>query len=395
MLPHEFAGHHATRSHGPHCMGRKDAMSNRPIFSTKTTVMGLVSFLLSLAIVQVGTLSAAQVVEADPVCSRGTDTIKRIEVWYVQEGTAGTLRWYRRPYLVHLPPAYNGTVPFPVVIVLHGGGGNKEAARKMTCPNGNLDDPRCLDRVTDCEGFITVYPDGTSGMTFENVRTFNAGGGYDGYECVSGPACGSKVDEFRYFSDLLDTLEREYTIDPARIYVTGHSNGGALTHRLACELSHRIAAIAPVASGNQFSAIDHCSPLRSIPVLEIHGTEDRCWPYQGGPQTCGGRQSSASYFPIPDTVAGWASRNGCRPSPIVENLPDNDPADGTTVTRMSYQGCSNGGDVQHLRINGGGHTWPGGSAALHPWIVGRISRDLHANKVIWEFFKAHPMPSRD
>jgi len=197
-------------------------------------------------------------------------------IWYAQGGTASTARWALRSYIVHLPPSYDGTVPFPVVINLHGGGGNKEAARFMTCPNGNLNDPGCLDRVADCEGFITVYPDGTSNPMLRNVRTFDAGGGAGGYACVSGYACANRIDDVRFFTDLLDTLEKTYTLDPARIYVTGLSNGGAMTHRLACELSNRIAGIAPVAAGNQFSAVDYCSPVRSVPVLEIHGTDDRC-----------------------------------------------------------------------------------------------------------------------
>ena len=164
-----------------------------------------------------------------------------------------------------------------------------------------------------------------------------------------------------------------------------------MSQRLACELSDRIAAIAPIAGGNQFSALEYCSPVRAVPVLAIHGTEDRCWPYRGGAQTCLGLWSSKVYVPVPGTVAAWASRNGCGPVPLVENLPDVDPTDGTTVTRITYQRCANGGDVVHLRVNGGGHTWPGGSAILPSLIVGRLSREFSANKVMWEFFKSHPM----
>jgi polyhydroxybutyrate depolymerase len=327
----------------------------------------------------------------NPVCRQGSNQVRTMSIWYVQNGVATTTRWAKRPFIVHLPPSYDGTVPFPVVIDLHGGAGSIGAARVTTCPNGDLNDPGCLDRVADCEGFITVYPSGTANMMFPNARTFSAGGGAGGYECVSGFACDTKVDDLRYFTDLLDTLEKIYTIDPARIYMTGHSNGAAMAQRLACELSDRIAAIAPIAGGNQFAALDYCSPVRPVPVLEIHGTDDRCWPYLGGPQTCLGRLSSRVYVPIPATVAAWAARNGCQPAPRVENLPDVDRTDGTTVTRIAYQQCANGGDVVHLRVNGGGHTWPGGSAVLPSPIVGKVSREFSANRMMWEFFKAHPM----
>ena len=355
---------------------------------SKFPIVGLV--LVVLGMLAMDPRGAAAVV-GNPVCRQGMNQTRTMAIWYMQNGIATTTRWAKRPFIVHLPPAYNGTVPFPVVIDLHGGAGSMEAARATTCPNGNLNDPGCLDRVADCEGFITVYPNGTGKQMFPNLRTFDAGGGADGYECVSGFACDSKVDELRYFSDMLDTLEKTYTIDPARIYVTGHSNGGAMAQRLACELSDRIAAIAPIAGGNQFAALDYCSPVRPVPVLEIHGTDDRCWPYRGGAQTCLGPLSSRVYVPIPGTLEAWAARNGCQPAPLVENLPDVDRTDGTTVTRFTFLQCANGGDVVHLRVNGGGHTWPGGSAALPPVIVGRVSREFSANRVMWEFFKAHPM----
>lgn len=369
-------------------------MPSHPNSLTRFAIPGIGSLAL-LALNGPDLFAAAPVAETGSVCQRGTDQLRQVLVWYVQNGTASTQRWSNRPYIIHLPPSYDGTFPFPVVIDLHGGGGSAEGARAMTCPNGNLDDPGCLDRVADCNGFITVYPDGTPDPGMAAIRTFDAGGGAAGYACVSGTACATRVDDVRYFTDLIDTLERDFTIDPSRVFLTGLSNGGAMSQRLACELSDRIAAIAPVAGGNQYAALDYCSPARPVPVLEIHGTADRCWPYTGGRQTCVGLVSTAtlgSFVPIAGTVASWASRNGCRPKAVIENLPDVDPFDGTTVTRISYSGCSRGGDVVLLRVNGGGHTWPGGSSALPFSVVGRLSREFNASTVMWEFFKAHPMP---
>jgi polyhydroxybutyrate depolymerase len=364
-------------------------MTSHANSAARSAILGLGSLVFALLAVGGRDLGAAPVADPDAICQRGTEQVR-----HVDNGAATTLRWFNRPYIIHLPPSYDGTVPFPVVMVLHAGGDSAQGARMMTCPNGNLDDPGCLDRVADCNGFITVYPDGTPDPVTGILRTFDAGGGAAGYACVSGIACAARVDDVRYVTDLLDTLEQEFTVDPARIYLTGLSNGAAMSQRLACELSDRIAAIAPVAGGNQFAALDDCSPTRPVPVLEIHGSADHCWPYAGGWQYCVGLvplSDLGRFVPIAGTVASWGARNGCQPTPIAQDLPDVDPTDGTTVTRISYQGCSNGGDVVLLRVNGGGHTWPEGWSALSTGTVGRISREFSANAVMWEFFRTHPM----
>jgi len=354
-------------------------------------LLASIPLIAAIDVLQAGIPVTAPVTGSVATCPRGRDETRLMLNWYAQGRVITRTRWALRPYIVHLPPSYTGRQPLPVVINLHGGGGNKELARLMSCPNGDLNNPGCLDRVADCEGFITVYPDGTSSPRFRNIRTFNAGGGADGYACVSGYACTEKVDDVRYFTDLIDTLQKIYNIDPARVYLTGFSNGAAMVHRLACELPDRIAAIAPVAGGNQFSAIDYCTPVHGMPVLEIHGTDDRCWPFAGGPQLCGGVSLPGDFISTPATIAGWASRDGCQATPVAEDLPDIDTRDGTTVTRLSYPGCSNGDDVVVLRINGGGHTWPGGSPTLPLAMVGNVSRELSTSRVMWEFFKAHPM----
>src|SRR6185503_18670424 len=106
-------------------------------------------------------------------CARGTDETRRLS------------RWGARQYTVHLPPSYSRRIPLPVVIDIHGGGGNKEDARLTSCPDQDPDNPGCLDRLADCEGFIVVYPDDTqeAGQP-KTIRSFNAGGGVNGYVCM-------------------------------------------------------------------------------------------------------------------------------------------------------------------------------------------------------------------
>jgi polyhydroxybutyrate depolymerase len=314
-------------------------------------------------------------------CARGTDETRKL-----------SNKWGSRQYTVHLPPSYSRRIPYPVVIDIHGGSGNKESARLSSCPDRDPDSPGCLDRLADCEGFIVVYPDGTqeSGLP-KGMRSFNAGGGANGYVCIAGDACTTDVDDVRFFGDLIDALKRHYRIDPNRVHVAGLSNGAAMSHRLACELSDRVASIAAVGGGNQYATSRECAPGRSVPVLQIHGTADRCFPYDGGYERCTLLQPYGFRVSVADTVAGWVGRNGCGSTPVVEDWPDADPDDGTTVTQMRYPDCSGGGDVTLLRVNGGGHTWPGGSDNLPDWIVGKVSREFSANQVMWEFFKAHPL----
>ncbi|MFL5322067.1 MAG: alpha/beta hydrolase family esterase, partial [Myxococcaceae bacterium] len=196
------------------------------------------------------------------------------------------------------------------------------------------------------------------------------------------------VDDLAYFRSLLDDLTHHFAIDEHRIFATGLSNGGAMSHRLACDLSDRIAAIAPVGGGNQLAVAQGCNPKRAVPVLEIHGTEDPCWSYDGGKGACVQRDG-AIYVSIPDTVSGWAKRNGCAATPTTETLPDS-TNDGTRVSIDRYGSCT--ADVSFVKVEGGGHAWPGGYSYFSADMIGRTSTDVSANQLIWDFFKAHPLP---
>src|SRR5262245_1348699 len=108
----------------------------------------------------------------------------------------------------------------------------------MTCPGGDESREQCLLHLADREGFAVIIPDGTSGALLDS-RTWNAGGGQNGWKCVSGKACKEGVDDLAYFRALLDDVERAVGIDTRRVYSIGLSNGAAMSHRLACELSDR------------------------------------------------------------------------------------------------------------------------------------------------------------
>ncbi|MFI5308869.1 MAG: alpha/beta hydrolase family esterase [Polyangiales bacterium] len=293
-----------------------------------------------------------------------------------------------RPYIVHAPPMASAA---PVVIVLHGGGGNAKGTARLTCPRGLLSSPRCLNALADREGFVVVYPNGTGTSAAPETRTWNAGGGTGDWQCVSGPACKNDVDDVAYIRALIDDLAASTSIDEKRIFATGISDGAAMAHRLGCEASDRIAAIAPVAGGNQFSTGAACTTTRPVSDLEIHGTSDPCWAFEGGTSACL-QMDDKNKISVADTVSGWVERDGCPTTGTTSMLADTDANDGTTTTATQYSPCKGGTEVALLEITGGGHTWPGGFQYLPKADVGAVSLDFDANERIWAFFKRHPMP---
>jgi polyhydroxybutyrate depolymerase len=287
--------------------------------------------------------------------------------------------------LVYTPRGVAGGEPVPLVMVLHGGGGNAAGTRASTG----------MDRVADENGFLVVYPEGTGqqalGRTF---ATWNAG------SCC-GDAVEDQVDDVAFIDHLLDRLAQRYPIDERRIYVTGISNGAAMSQRLACDLADRIAAIAPIAGPG---VPPECGPSRPVPVLFIHGTDDRCALYEGG-ERCGGcwQQALETAFGVPDRGEGrfacegveqqvdfWRSVNGCGTgsSPGYRH--------GAATCRES-SGCPSA-PVEMCTIEGGGHTWPGTRYTCDPEselcrafmeVSGEISQDLDANRYMWRFFSRH------
>lgn len=270
-----------------------------------------------------------------------------------------------RSYLVHVPAKLPEEAP--VVLAFHGGGSNAEVMRRYSG----------LDATADAEGFVAVYPSGSGRL--EGALTWNGG------SCC-GHARRREVDDVAFVAALLDDLGAVMRIDRRRVFATGISNGGILAYRLACELSDRIAAIAPVAASLEVTS---CRPGRAVPVIHVHGTEDEFIDYGGG---AGPRSITGTLFASPvASVRRLAEIDGCEGEPLRSALPDRDPEDGTRVIRESYGGCREGAAVELYTIEGGGHTWPGhGSRAA---FLGRNSRDVDVNDLMWAFFEAHPMPA--
>jgi len=258
-----------------------------------------------------------------------------------------------RSYRVHVPKTYDKRKPVPLVLSFHGRAGTGKAMEKLTN----------FDALSDEKGFIVVYPDGL-------YRSWNAGIG-------SGPSEGRDVNDVGFASALVTKLSREFSIDKQRVYANGISNGGIFTQRLACQLSDKIAAIATVAGPMGSRIAPACRPSRPVPVLEMHGTADPIVRMDGTFVQGPGKTLS-----VEETIAGWVERDGCNPTPVVTDLGDG-------VTSEVYDSCKDGAEVAFYRIEGGGHTWPGGWQYLPEPLVGKTNRHIDASRIIWDFFARH------
>jgi polyhydroxybutyrate depolymerase len=270
----------------------------------------------------------------------------------------------QRSAIVHVPPLYDRAVPMPVMLAFHGGGANAENMVRFSGLNEKADEA----------GFIAVYPNGTGRLS--RMLAFNGG------NCC-GQAAANGVDDVEFTRRLLDDVANACTIDPKRVFATGMSNGGIMAYRLASELSDRIAAIAPVGGPMGTKA---CRPGRPVSVIHFHGTDDAFAPFQGGR---GRGLSGTSFFSVDHSIAAWVEADGCDPTPVTIRLPDTTD-DGTTVTRTTYGQGKDGAEVVLIVIEGGGHTWPGRESRLAS--LGKSTRDISANDLMWAFFQRHPLP---
>jgi polyhydroxybutyrate depolymerase len=261
-----------------------------------------------------------------------------------------------RSYLVHAPAGMD-TGGLPLVLVFHGRYGTAEALEAQTGFSG----------LADSEGFIAVYPQG------EGRRWADGRGGDDGTDIV-------------FVERLLDAVGGTYGHDPSRVYATGMSNGAFFCCFLAEGRPDLLEAVAPVAGGMADPWPGGFAPGSPVAVLLVNGTEDPLVPYEGGRVGFeGGRRDNGGVMPAELAASLWAEACGCGEMTTVE-MPDEDPEDGCTCTWMEWEAPPGGSRVALIRIEGGGHAWPGVDNALGEGLVGRTCNDFHSPSVIWSFF---------
>lgn len=272
-----------------------------------------------------------------------------------------------RSYRVHVPPSATDARPLPVLLAFHGGGGN---ARQFQESSG-------IPQVAEREGFLAVFPEGTGPL---RLHTWNAGG-------CCGSARREGVDDVGFVAALLDDLARRIPVDPARVYATGHSNGGMMTYRLAAELGHRIAAAVPVAGALNPPVAD---PTHPVPILHIHSVDDPRALYHGGEgPPFPGTRVTTTHRPVEEGLGTWIAANGCSREPTrgrrIEGAPGADDA-GQWAEELRWDRCASGAPVVLRRLHGVGHGWPGDRPpARRERLIGPSTTLLEAAEEAWSF----------
>lgn len=237
----------------------------------------------------------------------------------------------------------------PLVIVLHGFLGRGASMRRKTG----------FDGLAAQHGFIVVYPDGVR-------RRWNDGRG-----------AGDRVDDIGYLSKLIRTFVASGQADPTRIFLVGHSNGGGMAMRMACERAEMIRGIVVVATKSPLKG--RCRNGKPVPAMFIHGTKDPISPHKGraGASRLGGAYSSAR------TLQFWQDRNRCKG--VAETRTIDNADDGTTAQYVRYADCVAG--LIYVQINGHGHDWPG-PLGRSDFVQGAATQEVDAAAISWWFFNS-------
>jgi polyhydroxybutyrate depolymerase len=241
-----------------------------------------------------------------------------------------------RSYILHVPASYAGAAPVPLVLDFHPilFDDNFERANSGYAA------------LSDQEGFIVAFPNGID-------HAWNIG-----------PCCTTSrtVDDLGFAKQLVAQLKSEGCIDPKRVYATGYSMGGGMSHYLACNAADVFAAVAPSAFDLLIDSEEPCHPARPITEITFRGTADPIVPYAGGASSPpNGLPVVIHFLGAQGTFQKWAALDNCTGSPV-------DTGNGCST----YQQCAGGVEVTLCTTQGGGH----------------VTGDPHLG---WEMMKKHPM----
>lgn len=295
---------------------------------------------------------------AGPAPSKGAPTDETMS-------SSGVDRTYKR----FVPSGYNGTASVPLLIDMHGY--LEGAAIHMGVSE--------LNGVAEKEGFVNLTPQGTGQIPFWNALP-----------TASGPK------DLEFVSDLIDKTGQQLCIDLTRVYVAGFSNGAFMSSLVACRLSDKVAAVAPVAG--LMVPNDDCKPTRPVPIIAFHGEADQYVSYSSNAPGPKGMElplnpeteavfKDIKFRPIPEALKLWSEMEGCS-SPAKESQVS------ASVKLIRYDGCRNGSVVELYVVKDGGHAWPGsvGSQAIEN-AVGKTTFEINADELMWQFFSQQRLPT--
>jgi len=258
-----------------------------------------------------------------------------------------------RTYVVHVPPGYDGSVGVPLVIDLHGYSGTGGIQATLSG----------MPTLADANGFIAAFPDGVGPA---GQGSWNSG------TCCD-PAKAQGVDDVAFMRAIVADVGTKAHIDLRRVYVTGLSNGGLMSHRLACEAADVFAAAAPVAAPLGLDPVTSCQPSRPIPLLQFSGLTDQVVPYAGGPTSV---FPNVIVIPALDSYAYWAGVDGCSAGGAFLDL-------GNGASLRTASPCTDGVEVQLYSING--------NLFMNHVLYGN-SDGIDVSQRIWDFFSRFELP---
>ena len=258
-----------------------------------------------------------------------------------------------REYELYIPENYNDSNVVPLLFNFHGG-------------NGTMSDQIYLSdmrSLADENNFIIVYPQAIADPTDDGSLNWIFKGDSD-------------HDDIYFIESIIDELSSQYSIDLSRVYACGYSLGGEFVYELLCRLNNKIAAGVVVARTMGQYQYENCNPEHPTAIMTILGTEDYESNYDGVVYN-----GVTYYISADDTHQYWTNYNNADVNPSEIELPNNNSSDGSTVTKRIWGNGEACVSVVELRINGGGHDWPGSTGNM----------DINSNNEIWDFVSQYSL----
>lgn len=258
-----------------------------------------------------------------------------------------------RTFVYYVPPTWDASQQFPLLIVLHG----------LTQTGNGIMDVTNFNELAEANNFIVCYPDGINNSWNANMNVTV-----------------SQADDVGFLEALSLYFENGLNTNPLQKYLSGFSSGGFMCHKMICESQQCFAAIGTV-SGNQSDTVyTNCAPSHQTSVLHIHGTGDGVVSYNG---------SETTGVSVEATMTFWQELLSCDATPDLQIMPNPDLFDFSSPEKYIYQNC-NGFDLEHIKVIGGGHQWPGITTLVGG--VGTINMDFYSPQIIWDFLEGKSCP---
>ena len=273
-----------------------------------------------------------------------------------------TVNLRRQSYILYTPAAYQSDTALPLVIIL--GDFNTRTRRFIHYIKFN--------ELADRNAFVVAYPDVYKDKTLLEITGKDGGAG-----------------QAIFLQQLIKDIAQQRNIRTEQIYLVGFSTGGVAVLSALCQMTEKISGFAVVSASLPRQLRSQCTAKQKIPGLLIVGRDDPYIAWQMGDSEKSGIDAglSTELLPVLQTVEYWTGRNRCDFRPLIQAIPNNDVRDGTSVTRLAYDGhCLTNKPIILYAVTGGGHSWPGNQYQAPFEDAGRTSQDINASEEIWKFF---------